>query len=202
MVDVKGTAVLHPNEGCFLTAPAWALAEADGPFYFSLIHCGMIALQPTWKFCTATVKRWTCSRHCYSWNIQEAIPTGGQIIVTFYIFRRGSVLNVSVIIFQNSVELAHISWKVNQKKITINAFTPLALVKTDQKRLWTTLSKRGHAPLSCCSFSCPLQVKINCNSGRAYYYYSMVTKKESDKRESIWSQYLFVCVLFLQNTLK
>ena len=162
----------------------------------------MIALQPTWTSCTTSVKRWTCSRHCYSWNVQEAIPTGVQIMVTFYMSRQGLVLNVSVIIFQNSVELAHISWKVSQKKLTINVFTPLALVKTDQKRLCTTFSKRGHGPLSCCSFSSPLQMKINCNSGRAYYYYSMLMKKESDKRESIWSQYLFVCVFFSQNTLK
>ena len=97
VVDVKGTAVLHPNETCFLTAPVWALGEADGPFYFSLIHCRMISTQPAWICRTARVIVWTLSRHCYSWNVQETIPIRVEIFVTFC-FIRVVVAYVSIII--------------------------------------------------------------------------------------------------------
>ena len=107
MVDVKGTTVLYPNETFFLTALPWAPSEADGPFYFSLIYRRMIAIQPSWKIRIAPIMVWTLSRHSYSWNVQETIPTSVEVVITFSLII--AVTYGSIIIVQDSVELAYIS---------------------------------------------------------------------------------------------
>ena len=65
-IDVKGTTVLHPNVFRLVTALIFVSGEADDPFYFSLIHYGMIVTQPAWICRTACVTMWTLSRHSYS----------------------------------------------------------------------------------------------------------------------------------------
>ena len=80
-VDIVGSTVFYKNF-FFVSATSRAITKADLPENFTIFHCRMSTIQPTWPVCTTSVCWHTCCGHFCSCSSHKTIPSLRELVVT------------------------------------------------------------------------------------------------------------------------
>ena len=80
-VDKVGSTVFYKNNFC-VSATSRAITKADLPENFTIFHCRMSTIQPTWPVCTTSECWHTCCGHFCSCSSHKTIPSLGEWVVT------------------------------------------------------------------------------------------------------------------------
>ena len=80
-VDKVGSTVFYKNI-FFVSATSRAITKADLPENFTIFHCRMSTIQPTWPVCATSVCWHTCCGHFCSCSSHKTIPSLRELVVT------------------------------------------------------------------------------------------------------------------------
>ena len=80
-VDIVWSTVFHKNR-VWPSATIRAITKADLPLNFTIFHCRMRAIQPTWPVCTTSVCWHTRCWHFCSRSPHKTIPSLRELVVT------------------------------------------------------------------------------------------------------------------------
>ena len=80
-VDIVWSTVFHINR-VWLFATSRAITKADLPLNFTIFHCRMRAIQPTWPVRTTSVCLHTRCWHFCSRSSHKTIPSLRELVVT------------------------------------------------------------------------------------------------------------------------
>ena len=112
-VDEVGSTVFNKNFFC-VSATSRAITKADRPLNFTIFHCRMRIIQPTWPVCTTSVCWHTLCWHFCSCSSYKTIPSLRNLIVTQLWTVRCWVTHLSISITQIFIMIAMIGYKVKQ----------------------------------------------------------------------------------------
>ena len=80
-VDKVGSTVFYKKHSC-VSATSRAITKADLPENFTIFHCRMNTIQPTWPVCTTSECWHTCCGHFCSCSSHKTIPSLRELVVT------------------------------------------------------------------------------------------------------------------------
>ena len=112
-VDEVGSAVFNRNF-FYLFATTKAITKADRPLNFTIFHCRMRTIQPTWPVCTTSECWHTRCWHFCSCSSHKTIPSLRKLLVTQQWILTCWVTHLSISITQIFVMIAMIGYKVKQ----------------------------------------------------------------------------------------
>ena len=108
-VDEVGSAIFYWNY-FLMFATGRTITKADRLVNFTIFHCRMSTIQPTWTECATSVYWHTCYRHFCSCSSHKTIPSLWDFAVTQACFRF-FVNSVSIGITQVFIKIARILYK-------------------------------------------------------------------------------------------
>ena len=108
-VDEVGSAIFYWNYS-LMFATGRTITKADRLVNFTIFHCRMSTIQPTWTECATSVYWHTCYRHFCSCSSHKTIPSLWDFAVTQACFRF-FVNSVSIGITQVFIKIARILYK-------------------------------------------------------------------------------------------
>ena len=110
-VDIVWSTVFHKNH-VWMSATSMAITKADLPLNFTIFHCRMRAIQPTWPGCTTSVCWHTGCWHFCACSSHKTIPSLRELVVTHRWTARCYVTYISVGISHVFIMIAWIGYKL------------------------------------------------------------------------------------------
>ena len=110
-VDEVGSTIFNWNPDCIF-ATVRTIPKADLPFNFTIFHCRMSIIQPTWPVCTTSVCWHTRCWHFCTSSPHKTIPSLRELAVTQLWTVRCYVMYLSISITQVFIIIAMIGCKV------------------------------------------------------------------------------------------
>ena len=110
-VDIVWSTVFHKNRA-WPSATIRAITKVDLPLNFTIFHCRMRAIQPTWPVCTTSVFWHTRCWHFCSRSPHKTIPSLRELVVTPRWTVRCYVAYLSIGITQAFIMIAWIGYKL------------------------------------------------------------------------------------------
>ena len=110
-VDIVWSTVFHKNRVCHF-ATSKSITKADRPLNFTIFHCRMRTIQPTWPVCTTSECWHTRCWHFCSCSSYKTIPSLREWAVTQTWTGRCYVTHLSISITQIFIMIAMIGYKV------------------------------------------------------------------------------------------
>ena len=110
-VDIVWSTVFHKNR-VWPSATSKAITKADRPLNFTIFHCRMRAIQPTWPVCTTSVCWHTRCWYFCSRSSHKTVPSLTELVITHRWTVRCYVTYLSIGISQVFIMIAWISYKL------------------------------------------------------------------------------------------